>query len=121
MCNITRCCTDVCPEHIQITDNGIIPMKERVVDRFYDPLMWLFRKITGSDKKKAAGKANKLTTVKRTSRDDMQLLLFVCDYLLHARKANPTVFDEARQILIARLCESGETDFLNCRIIPTGD
>ncbi len=58
MCNITRCCTDVCPEHIQITDNGIIPMKERVVDRFYDPLMWLFRKITGSDKKKAAGKAN---------------------------------------------------------------
>ncbi|MFB6307638.1 MAG: succinate dehydrogenase/fumarate reductase iron-sulfur subunit, partial [Flavobacteriales bacterium] len=31
MCNITRCCTDVCPEEIQITDNGIIPLKERVV------------------------------------------------------------------------------------------
>lgn len=45
MCNITRCCTDVCPEHIQITDNGIIPLKERVVDRFYDPVMWLFNTI----------------------------------------------------------------------------
>ena len=45
MCNITRCCTDVCPEHIQITDNSIIPLKERVVDRFYDPVMWIFRKL----------------------------------------------------------------------------
>ncbi len=47
MCNITRCCTDVCPEHIGITDNAIIPLKERVVDRYYDPLMWLLRKVTG--------------------------------------------------------------------------
>jgi len=47
MCNITRCCTDVCPEHIQITDNGIIPLKERVVDRYYDPILWIFRKIFG--------------------------------------------------------------------------
>jgi succinate dehydrogenase / fumarate reductase flavoprotein subunit len=38
MCNITKCCTDVCPEHIGITDNAIIPMKERVADRHYDPL-----------------------------------------------------------------------------------
>ncbi len=45
MCNITRCCTDVCPEHIQITDNSIIPLKERVVDRYYDPIKWLMRKI----------------------------------------------------------------------------
>ena len=45
MCNITRCCTDVCPEHIQITDNAIIPLKERVVDRFYDPVIWLWRKL----------------------------------------------------------------------------
>ena len=45
MCNITRCCTDVCPENIQITDNGIIPMKERVVDGFYDPLYWVFNKL----------------------------------------------------------------------------
>jgi succinate dehydrogenase / fumarate reductase iron-sulfur subunit len=48
LCNITRCCTEVCPEHIQITDNGIIPLKERVVDRFYDPLMRLGRLLFGS-------------------------------------------------------------------------
>ena len=42
-CNITKCCTDVCPEHINITDNGIIPLKERVVDRFYDPIARLLR------------------------------------------------------------------------------
>ena len=45
MCNITRCCTDVCPEHIQITDNSIIPLKERVVDRYYDPVKRLFTKL----------------------------------------------------------------------------
>ena len=45
MCNITRCCTDVCPEHIQITDNSIIPLKERVVDRFYDPIQKVIKKI----------------------------------------------------------------------------
>ena len=45
MCNITKCCTEVCPEGIQITDNAIIPMKERVVDRKYDPLVWLGNKI----------------------------------------------------------------------------
>ena len=42
-CNITKCCTKVCPENIQITDNGIIPLKERVVDEFYDPLGWFWR------------------------------------------------------------------------------
>ncbi|MCA1813643.1 MAG: succinate dehydrogenase/fumarate reductase iron-sulfur subunit [Halobacteriales archaeon] len=41
MCNITKCCTEVCPEHIRITDNGIIPLKERVVDRYYDPVTML--------------------------------------------------------------------------------
>jgi hypothetical protein len=50
MCNITRCCTEVCPEHINITDNGIIPLKERVVDRYYDPLMKVWRAIFGSKK-----------------------------------------------------------------------
>ena len=45
MCNITKCCTEVCPEHIRITDNAIIPMKERVVDEKYDPLRWLGSKI----------------------------------------------------------------------------
>ncbi|MBI4179521.1 succinate dehydrogenase/fumarate reductase iron-sulfur subunit [bacterium] len=47
-CNITKCCTEVCPEDIRITDNAIIPLKERVVDRFYDPIRVLFRKIFGS-------------------------------------------------------------------------
>ena len=42
-CNITKCCTKVCPEHITITDNAIIPLKERVVDEFYDPLGRLLR------------------------------------------------------------------------------
>ena len=46
-CNITKCCTKVCPEEIKITDNAIIPLKERVVDEFYDPLTMLFRKIGG--------------------------------------------------------------------------
>jgi succinate dehydrogenase / fumarate reductase, iron-sulfur subunit len=53
MCNITKCCTEVCPEHIKITDNAIIPMKERVVDARYDPVAWLGRKITGRTKKTA--------------------------------------------------------------------
>ncbi len=43
LCNITRCCTKVCPEHITITDNAIIPLKERVVDQFYDPVTKLLR------------------------------------------------------------------------------
>jgi succinate dehydrogenase / fumarate reductase iron-sulfur subunit len=44
-CNITKCCTEVCPEHIKITDNALIPMKERVVDRKYDPIVWLGNKL----------------------------------------------------------------------------
>jgi succinate dehydrogenase / fumarate reductase iron-sulfur subunit len=46
-CNITKCCTKVCPESITITDNAIIPLKERVVDEYYDPLKRLFQIITG--------------------------------------------------------------------------
>jgi len=46
-CNITKCCTEVCPEGINITDNAIIPLKERVVDRFYDPLVWIGNKLRG--------------------------------------------------------------------------
>ena len=46
-CNITKCCTEVCPESIHITDNAIIPLKERVAGNFYDPLAWLFRRIIG--------------------------------------------------------------------------
>lgn len=46
-CNITKCCTEVCPESIHITDNAIIPLKERVADQYYDPLRWLGRKLFG--------------------------------------------------------------------------
>jgi succinate dehydrogenase / fumarate reductase iron-sulfur subunit len=42
-CNITKCCTKVCPEGITITDNAIIPLKERVIDQLYDPVAKLFR------------------------------------------------------------------------------
>jgi succinate dehydrogenase / fumarate reductase, iron-sulfur subunit len=51
MCNITRCCTEVCPEHINITDNGIIPLKERVVDRYFDPIAMIGRKLFGIRKR----------------------------------------------------------------------
>jgi len=47
LCNITKCCTKVCPENITITDNAIIPLKERVADRYYDPLLWLWRMVSG--------------------------------------------------------------------------
>jgi succinate dehydrogenase / fumarate reductase iron-sulfur subunit len=49
-CNITKCCTKVCPENITITDNAIIPLKERVVDRAYDPLAKLVRLMRGNKK-----------------------------------------------------------------------
>lgn len=48
-CNITKCCTEVCPEDIHITDNAIIPLKERVVDDYYDPVRWFLRKLRGKD------------------------------------------------------------------------
>ena len=47
LCNITKCCTEVCPESIHITDNAIIPLKERVVDKYYDPLRILWNKVFG--------------------------------------------------------------------------
>jgi succinate dehydrogenase / fumarate reductase, iron-sulfur subunit len=46
-CNITKCCTKVCPEGITITDNAIIPLKERVVDQHFDPLRALVRLVRG--------------------------------------------------------------------------
>jgi succinate dehydrogenase / fumarate reductase iron-sulfur subunit len=48
-CNITKCCTKVCPEHITITDNAIIPLKERVVDAHYDPLKRVLRRLRPKD------------------------------------------------------------------------
>ncbi|MBL7254908.1 succinate dehydrogenase/fumarate reductase iron-sulfur subunit [Paractinoplanes lichenicola] len=61
-CNITKCCTEVCPEHIKITDNAIIPMKERVVDRRYDPLVWLGRKIFRRDELESESMAPSVST-----------------------------------------------------------
>jgi ferredoxin len=46
-CNITKCCTEVCPENIHITDNAIIPLKERIADDSYDPVRWVLRKLSG--------------------------------------------------------------------------
>lgn len=46
-CNITKCCTEVCPEDIHITDNGIIPLKERMADDYFDPIRWVIRKVAG--------------------------------------------------------------------------
>ncbi|HEY6377577.1 MAG TPA: succinate dehydrogenase/fumarate reductase iron-sulfur subunit [Candidatus Dormibacteraeota bacterium] len=47
-CNVTKCCTEVCPEHIHITDNAIIPLKERIGDRHWDPVRWVGRRLRGS-------------------------------------------------------------------------
>ena len=47
LCNITKCCTKVCPEGITITDNAIIPLKERIVDQAYDPVRNLIQLVTG--------------------------------------------------------------------------
>jgi succinate dehydrogenase / fumarate reductase iron-sulfur subunit len=45
MCNITKCCQEVCPEHIKITDNAIIPLKERLATEYHDPVVWVARKL----------------------------------------------------------------------------
>src|SRR5438067_2848899 len=47
-CNITKCCTKVCPEGITITDNAIIPLKERVIDQLYDPVAKMLRMFRGA-------------------------------------------------------------------------
>ncbi len=53
-CNITKCCTEVCPEHIKITDNAIIPLKERMDDVYFDPIRWVANRLGGDSKKKEA-------------------------------------------------------------------
>jgi succinate dehydrogenase / fumarate reductase iron-sulfur subunit len=53
-CNITLCCTKVCPENITITNNAIIPLKERVVDQHYDPLKKLVRALGGGRREEPA-------------------------------------------------------------------
>ena len=54
-CNITKCCTEVCPEDIHITDNAIIPLKERIVTRTYDPIAWALRRMRGKSGDLGAG------------------------------------------------------------------
>jgi succinate dehydrogenase / fumarate reductase iron-sulfur subunit len=66
-CNITKCCSEVCPEHIHITDNGIIPLKERVADDSYDPVRWVIGKIAGGPTKEKA----KLPVIQDVGRGDM--------------------------------------------------
>jgi succinate dehydrogenase / fumarate reductase iron-sulfur subunit len=53
-CNITKCCTEVCPESIAITDNAIIPLKERIADDYYDPIRWIMKQVSGGTKKTKA-------------------------------------------------------------------
>ena len=53
-CNVTKCCTEVCPEHIHITDNAIIPLKERMDDDYFDPVRSLLRRLGGSHRKSEA-------------------------------------------------------------------
>jgi succinate dehydrogenase / fumarate reductase iron-sulfur subunit len=67
-CNITKCCTEVCPEHIKITDNAIIPLKERVADEYYDPLQWAWRKLRGRKPGSAAGA--ELPVLPRSAKQD---------------------------------------------------
>ena len=50
-CNITKCCTEVCPEHIKITDNAIIPLKERMDDTYFDPVRWALQRLGGGQKR----------------------------------------------------------------------
>jgi succinate dehydrogenase / fumarate reductase iron-sulfur subunit len=51
-CNITKCCSEVCPENIHITDNGIIPLKERVADSHFDPVRWALGKLSNNGETK---------------------------------------------------------------------
>ena len=67
-CNITKCCTHVCPENITITDNAIIPLKERVADRFYDPVMRILRALFGKKKSAQAAAENPAVTDKAAAK-----------------------------------------------------
>jgi succinate dehydrogenase / fumarate reductase, iron-sulfur subunit len=71
LCNITKCCTEVCPEHIKITDNAIIPLKERVVDASYDPLAWLGRKITRRTRRSAEEAAADAPAFRSPTHEDL--------------------------------------------------
>jgi succinate dehydrogenase / fumarate reductase iron-sulfur subunit len=68
-CNITKCCTDVCPESIHITDNAIIPLKERVVDARYDPIAWLGRMLRRRPAPTPASELHQYTGAARAEAD----------------------------------------------------
>ena len=53
-CNVTKCCQEVCPEHIKVTDNAIIPLKERMDDVYFDPVRSLIRRLGGAGRKPEA-------------------------------------------------------------------
>jgi succinate dehydrogenase / fumarate reductase iron-sulfur subunit len=118
MCNITKCCSEVCPEHIKITDNAIIPMKERVVDAQYDPLVWLGGKIprrSSSAAEKALQKGDASTAELhararlREKPTDRTALLALADALraqgrfAEAAKVTRTLVDNTGRSRIARL------------------
>jgi succinate dehydrogenase iron-sulfur subunit len=73
LCNITKCCTEVCPELIKITDNAIIPLKERVIDSSYDPFAVLGRKILRRKRRSAEDAAADAPSVKYPTREDLGL------------------------------------------------
>jgi succinate dehydrogenase / fumarate reductase iron-sulfur subunit len=54
-CNVTKCCTEVCPEHIKITDNAIIPLKERMDDVYFDPVRSLIHRLGRRGRKSTQG------------------------------------------------------------------
>jgi succinate dehydrogenase / fumarate reductase iron-sulfur subunit len=54
LCNITKCCTEVCPEHIRIRENSIIPLKELVADEQFDPFRWLWQRVTRRGRRRPA-------------------------------------------------------------------
>jgi len=62
MCNITKCCQEVCPEHIKITDNAIIPLKERMATDTYDPIAWIARKVRPSERRTATAAGGEETS-----------------------------------------------------------
>jgi succinate dehydrogenase / fumarate reductase, iron-sulfur subunit len=96
-CNITKCCTEVCPEHIKITDNAIIPMKERVVDNRYDPLVWLGRKIFRRDNLPAEpAVAHAITPPPRSTMDIRVLPTGIAWHQPQAESQDPVVGPDGR-------------------------
>jgi succinate dehydrogenase / fumarate reductase iron-sulfur subunit len=114
-CNITKCCTEVCPEGIHITDNAIIPMKERVVDTKYDPAFGLFRVLRARSKstKRMGEHADRAWVLLRTVEDGTaqyeDVAFEVTEELDQARRIASTGTVLARVEALAHL-EAGDLD-----------